>query len=315
MRIVTALFLLMLGCIHGVVVGMQEENLQWDMYCAIKEGDVKKAQVIDKGLDIQSKVGDLFQCLRLRVPIEMAIENKQLPIVKLLLQNGAQITDKCFNLSSMCRYVQFTWFCIRSNDVDLRMYRLLFTYMACASDYHIKEYKEYCINSLVNCDEKRPQWVRFVLQFLRLLMNFNSSLKDLEVGKDYDEQSYNPLHLLAEKNELEAIKIVLFHGADITITDHEGKTAYDKATDPVVKKLLAIEPKDLDTYSKNPVLYVQEHADEFNPVNRYPKEFAEECKLFEQEQKEQAAIGIELLVKKHGSISKYLKSRELGLAI
>lgn len=105
---------------------------------------------------------------------------------------------------------------------------------------------------------------------------------------------------------IDPVKHLLLHGADITETDFDGQYAHDWSNLSTHSKLLSIDPKNNSCYQENPKEYIKDHPDEFNPVKKFPHYFENERDWLKQ-------WCLKKLIKKY-SLVNYLKHRELGLA-
>ncbi len=124
------------------------------------------------------------------------------------------------------------------------------------------------------------------------------------------------LNLALEHNDEPMAKLFLFSMAH-SIKESECETLYDalsadfivqlqiKTTNNAFKKLIALNPKKLHEFAKDPNRYKKLHPEEFNPVKRFPGAFKEEFEWCDNYKKGQ-------LIEKYGSISKYVLKRELG---
>ena len=126
------------------------------------------------------------------------------------------------------------------------------------------------------------------------------------------------LNLALDHNDEPMIKLFLFAMAySVKGSSEEYETLYDalsadfiaelllKTTNDAFKKLIAINPKNLHEFAKDPNGYKKLHPEEFNLVKRFPNAFREEFDWYDNYKREQ-------LVEKYGSIRKYLLKRERG---
>ncbi len=154
------------------------------------------------------------------------------------------------------------------------------------------------------------EWKPNMLSYLRMFLYYDPNIQGIDLTEiSLEWTDINILHKLAQNNEVEVVKTLLWYGADVAVCDKDGKTAFDKTTDPTLKKLLAIEPRDPEEYNRNPKQYRDMYPQEFNPVSKYPHEFNIEQDCY-------TILEVKLkkhrIKKKHGSIFNYLKLREIG---
>ncbi len=74
---------------------------------------------------------------------------------------------------------------------------------------------------------------------------------------------------------------------------------------PELTKMLLLHPINTIEYNQNPEQYKKEHPQDFDPVARFPK-------AFYTARKRQTPRLLKKITKKYGTISNYIKQRELG---
>ncbi|WP_338967944.1 ankyrin repeat domain-containing protein [Spiroplasma endosymbiont of Lonchoptera lutea] len=173
--------------------------------------------------------------------LQVAIANHKIDIVKLLLSHGANVDEKGKYDSSALYTATF------HGDIDI--VKLLLSYDTDVNarenngltPLHVAIDREYLnIVSIlldhgadVNAKDYKVDLTPLITTlssnniniFIKLITNKNSKDKININESNKKVNNWTPLHFATQKNQIQFVKILLAHGADVNITDNNGNTA------------------------------------------------------------------------------------------
>jgi len=157
----------------------------------------------------------------------MAVRYQNIPIVNLLLEKGSDvnITDDQDSTaiavaSSFGKYRMVEFLLSKGADPNIQ-------------DRYGKTPLHYVTETLDQSNSQAGDD--------RLINTLRALLLDKKINVDFQdtENEYTPLMISAEKNNLRAVNALLHSRANPNIRDINGRTAYDIATNPEIKSLIA----------------------------------------------------------------------------
>ena len=228
--LILILFICLVGCSTKIIIADKDEQL----YLATRNGeDIKVQELINQGANVDYKkqyiFGDLY-------PINEAIRNGNLEIIKLLITHGAKIDTESDNRHCL-------------SDAVYKGNKKIIIYLLSKGIY----FNRSCTSSLIfsALDSLSFEMLKFVIEDLGVCVNSKEFLYgDTPIYETISEERLTEAHYLIKKGaniniqnkkketplheaviagKIKMIELFLKHGAYINIRDDKGLTPLDYA--------------------------------------------------------------------------------------